>query len=132
MEKARKVKKITRKCSICGKRMKITVYEDGYYRNGHYFGKLKLPIKGTGKYKKTGTSQIFGKKIDVVEWNGKEKEIEYWECDACYEESGHEEWLEQIIEKLYGKRCPDYEKGCACCQAWDIYDTILDENRRKL
>ena len=112
--------------------MKITVYEDGHYRKGHYFGKLKLPIEGTGRYKKTGTSQILGRKIDVVEWVGKEKGVEHWECDDCYEEAGHEEWLEQIIEKLYGKRCPDYEKGCGCCQAWDIYDTILDENRGKL
>lgn len=44
----------------------------------------------------------------------------------------YEYWLEQIIEELYGKRCPDYAKECACCQAWGVYDTIIDYNKGKL
>lgn len=72
-----------------------------------------------------------------------------WECSKCNEtilhpedvqkmfifnklKAMHESWLEQMIEKLYGKRCPDYEEGCACCQAWSVYDTIIDESRGKL
>lgn len=124
-------KKISRKCLVCGKRVNITLYPDGHYNNGHYFNKLKLPI-GKGEYKKIGTSKLFGKKADVVKWTGKEKEVEYWECNECYEEAMHEDWLEQMIEKLYGKRCPDYEKDCPCCQAWVIYDTIIDANRGRL
>jgi len=119
---------IYRKCVVCGKRIKITVYKDGHYDNGYYFKKLKLPI-GKGEHKKVGTTKIFGKKVDVVEWTGKKKEIEYWECNECYEEAMHENWLEQTIEKLYGKKCKDYNKNCACCQAWDIYNTIIEDNR---
>ena len=126
------VNKINRKCLACGKRITIAVYRDGYCRNGHYFGRLRLPIKGTGEYKNVGTTKIGRKRVNIVKWTGKEKEVEYWECNSCYEEAMYECWLEQTIEKLYGKRCSDYEKGCACCQAWDIYDTIIDENKGKL
>ncbi|MCK4491103.1 MAG: hypothetical protein KAU03_00660 [Candidatus Altiarchaeales archaeon] len=117
-----------RRCAVCGKKIKINVDENGRYDNGHYFGKLKLPIKGTGEYKKVGTTKLLKKQVQVVEWTGKEKEIEYWECNKCYEEAMHENWLEEMIEKLYGKRCKDYEPGCACCQAWDVYDTCIKEN----
>lgn len=125
-------RKITRKCIVCGKRIIITIYQDGHYTNGHYFKKLKIPIEGTGEYKKVGTTKLLGKKYNVVKWTGREKEIEDWECNKCYEEAMHEDWLDQTIEKLYGKRCPDFEKDCACCQAWSIYDTIIDENRGRL
>jgi hypothetical protein len=30
--------------------------------------------------------------------------------------------MEEEIEELYGKRCPDYEPSCACCDAWHAYD----------
>lgn len=32
--------------------------------------------------------------------------------------------LRQWIERNYGRRCPDYEKNCACCRAWDCYDYL--------
>ena len=132
MAKRKDKKIIYRNCLVCGKKIRIIVYRDGHYTNSRYFSKLKIPLKGTGKYKKVGTSELLGKKVDVIKWTGKEKEVEYWECSNCYEEALHETWLEEIIEKLYGKRCPDYEKGCACCQAWNVYDTIIDENRGRL
>ncbi len=120
-----KIKKIIqRKCLVCGKRINIVLYKDGFYKNAHYFKKFKIPF-GKGEYKKVKTTKIFGRKTDVIKWTGKEKEIEYWECNACYEEAINECWLEEVIEKLYGKRCPDYEKNCACCQAWSVYDTII-------
>tara|TARA_Y100000034_G_C6894699_1_gene412284 strand:+ start:867 stop:1256 length:390 start_codon:yes stop_codon:yes gene_type:complete len=119
---------ISRKCVVCGKRIKIIVYKDGHYNNGHYFNKLKIPI-GKGQNKKVGTTKVLGKTIDVVKWTGKEKEVEYWECNKCYEEAIHENWLEETIEKLYGKKCKDYNKNCACCQAWEIYNTIIEDNR---
>lgn len=121
-----------RRCVSCGKKIKINILDKkGHYDNGHYFGKMKLPI-GKGKYKKIGTDKLFNKKVDIVKWTGKEKEVEYWECNKCYEEAMHENWLEEMIEKLFGKRCKDFNKDCACCQAWNIYDTIIDSNRGKL
>ncbi len=44
----------------------------------------------------------------------------------------NEHWLKKRIEKLYGKRCPDYENGCGCCQAWSVYETIIAERKGKL
>ncbi len=117
---------------VCGKKLRITLYPDGHYRDGHYFNKLKVPIKGTGEYKNVGKGKVGGKKINVVKWTGKEKEVEYWECQACYEEGKQESWLEWKIEDLYGARCPDYEKDCACCRAWDVYDNIIQDNRGEL
>ena len=117
-----------RKCLVCGKRIKIILYKKGHYEGGHYFSKIKIPIKGTGDYKKIKSAKILWKKFDVVKWTGKEKKIEYWECNSCYDKAQNEWWLENSIEELYGKRCPDFNKDCACCQAWDIYDTITENN----
>ncbi len=121
-----------RKCLICGKRIRIKVDKKGKYDKGHYFGDLKLPIDGTGRWKKVGRAKLGRHSYDVVDWTGKKKEIEYWECNECFEKAGHSVWLEEMIEKLYGKRCKDYEGGCACCQAWDVYDTIRDELKSEL
>ena len=126
-----RTRKIVRKCIVCSKPIRIKVYEDGHYNNGHYYNKIKLPIKGTGKYKKVGTTKIGKHQIDVVDWTGKEKEIEYWECNECFDEASHKLWLEEALEKLYGKRCNDYEKDCACCRVWEIYDTIRTANNEK-
>ncbi len=132
MKSMTKMRKLHRTCLVCRNKLQITLYPDGHYRNGHYFNKFKIPVKGTGEYKKIGMSKLLGKKLNVVKWTGKEKEIEYWECNTCYEEAKGENWLEKKIEDLYGKRCPDYERGCACCQAWNIYDNIVQENRGQL
>ena len=126
-----KIRKITRKCLVCGKSIRIKVYEDGHYNKGYYFKKLKIPI-GKGEFKKIRTTKIGKRKIDVVKWAGKEKEIEYWECNDCFEESSHECWLEEKLVELYGKKCRDYEKECACCEAWSIYNPIIQNNRGKL
>lgn len=47
---------ISRACSICGKKMTITVFEDRSYTPGNYF--FKMRIRG--------------------------KNAEYWECDTCF------------------------------------------------
>jgi hypothetical protein len=99
------------------------------YDNGHYFGKINAPIKGTGEYKKTGFVKIGRRKCDVVKWTGKNKQFEYWECNKCYELAGNLTWLESIIERVYGNRCKKQKKGCECCQAWNIYDLILNRTR---
>jgi len=120
---------ITRKCLVCGKKIRAKVNRKGNYDNGHYFGTLKLPIEGTGKYEKKGRMKIGKFKADVVHWAGKEKELEYWECNACFDEAGHECWLEEKIEKCYGRRCKDFDPACPCCRAWEVYEAIRDERK---
>lgn len=78
--------KIKRNCVVCSKKMTIKIADNGKYDKGHYFGKMKVPIEGTGKYVKTGTFKHFDLKGDVVKWTGKEKEFEYWECEKCFNE----------------------------------------------
>lgn len=96
---------IVRKCLVCGK--KIRVKRTGRkYDNGHYFGKFKESIRGTGEYKKVGVTRFGGKSYPFVKWTSKSNEIEYWECNACFELAAHMAWLEELVEKLYGKKCP--------------------------
>ena len=33
--------------------------------------------------------------------------------------------LEKWIIKNYGKRCPDYEKGCIICEKWKLFDKLV-------
>ena len=49
--------KIIKDCVVCGKKIKVTIYPNGKYRGGHYFGEIST---------------------------GKNKQVEYWECPACY------------------------------------------------
>ena len=65
---------ILRKCSVCGKNI----------INGHYFGKVKIPV-GKGEHKKVGISKLGNIKCDVVRWTGKGKHVEYWECNKCFD-----------------------------------------------
>ena len=83
-----------RKCSVCGKKMRINVKKGGKYDNGNYFGKMNIPV-GKGEYKKTGTFKLGKDKHDVVKWTGKEKEVEYWECNECFKQAEYERWLEE-------------------------------------
>jgi len=51
------MKKLNRKCIVCGKRLKIIIKDEkGNYEGGHYFGVLELhpKYKNTGKYVKIG------------------------------------------------------------------------------
>jgi len=118
------------KCLVCSKSINVTL-NGRSYRNDNYFGRIKLPSK-PGKYKKTGTTKIGKLKVDVAKWTGKEKEVEYWECNKCFEEAAHESWLEDTIKKLFGKRCKDYVRHCPVCDAWFLYDTILEDARGEL
>jgi hypothetical protein len=63
--------------------LKITVDTDHSYAGGHYFGVLELPV-GEGKYIELGEREICGRRLEVVEWKGKHRMVEYWECDGCY------------------------------------------------
>ncbi len=33
--------------------------------------------------------------------------------------------VEEAMESYWGKKCPDFEKGCSCCEAWRKYDELL-------
>jgi len=125
-----KIRKMKRKCSVCGRVINITLL-GRKYNSGHYFGKAKLPV-GNGEHKKIGVFKSGKHKFDVVKWTGKEKGIEYWECNKCFEESSHECWLEEKIEKLFGKKCKEHEPHCPVCEAWSLYETILEDNKGKL
>lgn len=46
---------------------------------------MKIPV-GKGRYVKIGKTKLLDRKINVIKWNGKEKEIEYWECNKCVSE----------------------------------------------
>ncbi|GEM_PF-4613011 len=46
-------KQIIRNCTVCGKKIKVTVYPDRKYRGGHYFGEIK-----TEKTKRLSTGNV--------------------------------------------------------------------------
>lgn len=33
--------------------------------------------------------------------------------------------IKDWMKENYGKRCPEYEEGCACCTAWELYDRLV-------
>ena len=76
---------IIRKCVVCGKELKIKIFENSKYEGGHYFGTFDFPI-GEGENKIIGEKDVFGngEKVKIVEWNGESEEVEYWECEECY------------------------------------------------
>jgi len=123
-------KTISRKCSVCGKVIKPIIYKDGFIRGAFYYGKMNIPI-GKGEHIKTGTFKLGNKKYNVSKWTGKEKQVEYWECESCYNEGNFEYELEETIKKLFGKRCPDYWSECIVCNAWQIFDIVKEENNEK-
>ena len=61
MEK--KIKCLRRKCTVCGESIRIKVYPDKHHHPHYYYGKIKLPIKGTGEYKEIETTKIGRHKI---------------------------------------------------------------------
>ena len=64
---------INRRCAACAARVRITVYEDGTYRGGEYFGKMpELAMrKRPGGYDAAVADEI---------WRHSD---EYWECINC-------------------------------------------------
>ncbi len=79
-----------RKCLVCGKSIKIAVDRRGKCDGGHYFGTFEAPIEGTGVWKFVRKGMFMGKSFDVVDWTGKKKELECWECDSCFGEAAKE------------------------------------------
>lgn len=85
------IRKIRRQCASCGKH--ITVQLQGKKPlNAYYFGRMKLPV-GKGKWViiSSGKKIMMGKvEIKKARWTGREREVEYWECEKCYESAGKE------------------------------------------
>lgn len=77
-----------KKCSICGKQIKVIRYQDHSYRGGHYFGKVELYTKKEeSRACKFGakTKIIYGIEIHVARKDPKPYGFfEYWECPRCY------------------------------------------------
>ena len=69
-----KIRKISKKCIVCGKRINLTLYSDKNYRGGYYFGTMELPF-GKGEYKDLKTTKLFGKKIKITKWTGKKGKL---------------------------------------------------------
>lgn len=75
-------------CSICGKKIKVILYDDRSYRGGHYF--FDIPICTKAEEKKSfraGTREwkFGGRVFNVLKRDPKPyKHIEYWECPRCY------------------------------------------------
>ena len=90
MSKMRKeiTKHIVRQCVVCGKNANISVYADGKYRGGHYFGKILLHTKKAwSEAIRAGTHEV---KMGGSIWKVMNKDpkpykyAEYWECPKCY------------------------------------------------
>jgi len=56
------MKKLKRKCLVCGKKLEIIVEDNGKYSGGYYFSDL---FKDKKKSK---------------------NDVEYWECEKCFNE----------------------------------------------
>ena len=88
MKSPRKSKKIMRDCVVCGRKIRVFVYEDKKYRGGHYFGKIPIHTKkAMREADKAGTHEV---KMGGIVWNVMNKSpkpykyAEYWECPKCY------------------------------------------------
>lgn len=85
---AKPSKRLSKRCVVCGKGMRVFHYADGAYRGGHYFGEIPLySKKEMGKAAKSGTHKvkIGGWTMDVMNYDPKPYgHTEYWECPKCY------------------------------------------------
>ncbi|MCK5774026.1 MAG: hypothetical protein KAH57_09600 [Thermoplasmata archaeon] len=74
---------IMRKCILCGRNLRIVLHESGEYTGGNFFRKVKLPV-GDGENISLGKQKVL--EMEVVEWTGDHEEMEYWECEGCFNE----------------------------------------------
>lgn len=89
----KRLKKLAKKCLVCGKDIKVIIYQDHSYRGGHYFGKIPIHKKGElDRAMKAGTRKVrIGKMVvNILEKDLKPyKYREYWECPKCYWGKGY-------------------------------------------
>jgi len=80
-----RLKTLSRTCAVCGRKIKVILYNDRSYRSGHYFGKIPFHKKGTINFKDTEKVKIGGLELNVLKNLPKPyKYEEYWECPKCY------------------------------------------------
>lgn len=72
----RQREKLEKVCACCGKEMNVSLYQDGRYRGGHYFGKILLRTKQ--EIKNIPMTSVVNKNLPSREY------AEYWECPKCY------------------------------------------------
>jgi hypothetical protein len=61
-------------CCLCGKKAGVG--------GGYYGGVMRLP-SGKGEWRHVGFSKMLGRRIPIVEWTGKYRQAEYFECRSC-------------------------------------------------
>ncbi|OHA19132.1 MAG: hypothetical protein A3C08_00275 [Candidatus Taylorbacteria bacterium RIFCSPHIGHO2_02_FULL_47_18] len=81
-------KRISKRCAVCGKDIKVVCYSDKTYRGGHYF--FDIPISTNAEKRKAfraGTREwkFGGRVFQILKRDPKPyKHVEYWECPKCY------------------------------------------------
>ncbi len=40
--------------------------------------------------------------------------------------------LAKAVEKAFGKKCPDFDCSCVCCQAWEIFEKIIKQAKKEV
>jgi hypothetical protein len=78
-------------CSVCGKKIQLTMTWSGSIKGGYYFGNIPLHRKSElKKMSESGThkTKIGSIELDVCNYDPKPYAYaEFWECDTCYKKS---------------------------------------------
>ena len=79
------IDRLNRKCVVCGKKIRVILYDDRSYRGGHYFGKIPLCKKEDIDFENTEKVKIGEMTLNVLKNDPKPYAYEeYWECPKCY------------------------------------------------
>lgn len=89
-------KEITRECSLCGKKLPISLDEEGNFLGGHFFGIIKIGVGDwvtsklvDGEFQRCISYYkiLYYRLRDIKRLILKQyREFEYWECEECYNE----------------------------------------------
>ena len=78
-------------CSVCGKKIQLTLTWSGRIKGGYYFGNIPLHRKSElKKMSQSGThkTKIGSMEFDVCNYDPKPYAYaEFWECEKCYQKS---------------------------------------------
>lgn len=85
-----------RTCSLCGNKFDAVIEDNGNIDKDRYWygGKIKVPVKGTGRWRKSKRRTKFTIALPDERrgeinyrhtkiWTGKYKMVEDWECTNC-------------------------------------------------
>lgn len=80
--------RIRRSCVVCGRKIEVILYKKGFYRGGHYFGKIPLFTKREMRrmiHAGTRVAKLGSRHIQVLKKDPKPYDYtEYWECPECH------------------------------------------------